>query len=178
MAGPALPVTIDSSYSNSNTDSTVQLHQQHHDALHRVVNTFDSTITAARSGDVLTWNGTVYVPAQPAGAGATGGGSANTLAVNNRTGAYTLTLSDAGGLITLTSSSAVTLTIPSNSSVPFAIGTQIHVGQFGSGQVRISPGSGVTVNGAPGLKLVDQYSGADLIKRAVDTWWVVGRLTA
>jgi hypothetical protein len=36
----------------------------------------------------------------------------------------------------------------------------------------------VVVGASPGLKLLDQYSGAELIKVAPNSWWAVGRLTA
>lgn len=73
MAGPNLPVTIDSTYTNSGSDATVQLHQQHHDAIHSIVNRFDTGIGTATNGHVLTWNGTVYAPA--AATSGTGSGS-------------------------------------------------------------------------------------------------------
>lgn len=101
------------------------------------------------------------------------------LSLNAQTGTtYTLVLADAGKLVTLSNAAAIALTVPPNSSVPFAVGTQIHLAQIGAGQVTVGGGVGVTVNGAPGLKLTDQWSSATLIKRLTDTWLLVGRLSA
>ena len=92
--------------------------------------------------------------------------------------AYTLAAGDDGAIMELSNSGAVSLTVPPNSAVPFVIGTQIQILQVGSGQVTVTPGSGVTVNATPGLKTRAQWSFATLVKRATDTWVLVGDLTA
>jgi hypothetical protein len=98
--------------------------------------------------------------------------------VNEQTGtSYTLVLSDDHKLIDLNNSSAITLTIPANTSVAFPIGTQILICQKGTGQVTISPGSGVTINSFESVnKTVSQYSMAGLIKIATNTWRLFGDL--
>jgi hypothetical protein len=78
----------------------------------------------------------------------------------------------------VSNANATTLTIPTNDSVPFAVGTQIVVLQTGAGQVTIAGAGGVTVNGTPGLKLRTQWSLATLIKRSTNAWVVVGDLAA
>jgi hypothetical protein len=70
------------------------------------------------------------------------------------------------------------LTVPLNSTVAFAVGTQINVLQTGAGQTTFVPTGGVTINATPGLKLRAQWSAATLIKRATDTWALVGDLSA
>lgn len=60
MAGPNLPINIDTTYADSGTDTTVKSHQQHHDAIHGVVNAFDTSLKTAVLGDILTWNGSAY----------------------------------------------------------------------------------------------------------------------
>lgn len=67
MAGPNLPVNIDTTYADSGTDATVKTHQQHHDSIHGIVNKFDTGLGTASNGNVLAWNGTVYAPATPSG---------------------------------------------------------------------------------------------------------------
>jgi hypothetical protein len=74
--------------------------------------------------------------------------------------------------------SANNLTVPLNSSVAFATGTQIVILQTGAGQTTINPTGGVTINGTPGLKLRAQWSACTLIKRGTDTWTAVGDLSA
>jgi hypothetical protein len=90
---------------------------------------------------------------------------------------YTLVLSDAYKIIEMNNASANTINIPTNTSVAFDIGTQIHIFQTGAGQTTIA-GSGVTINGTPGLKLRAQWSVVTLIKRGTDTWIATGDLSA
>ena len=94
---------------------------------------------------------------------------------NRQTASYTLVLSDADKLVEMNVGSANNLTIPLNSSVAFATGTQILLAQYGAGQTTIVATSGVTVrsNGAK-LKLNVQYSGATLIKIGENDWYLFG----
>lgn len=87
-------------------------------------------------------------------------------------------MSDAGGFVTLGSSSATTLTVPTNAAVAFAVGTRIAFAQIGTGQVTVAASGGVTVNADPGLKIAAQYGGGELVKLGTDTWLLVGRLAA
>jgi len=100
----------------------------------------------------------------------------NKLIVTNRqTASYTLVLGDADKLVEINNASANNLTIPLNSSVAFATGTQILLAQYGAGQTTIVATSGVTIrsNGAK-LKLNAQYSGATLIKIDTNEWYLFG----
>ena len=87
-------------------------------------------------------------------------------------------LADAGKIVESSSGSATTITVPLNSSVAYAVGTQITLLQTGAGQLTVAGTAGVTVNATPGLKLRAQWSSATLIKRATDTWVLIGDLTA
>lgn len=98
--------------------------------------------------------------------------------INQQSGAYTPVLSDRDKLIEVSSASAVTLTIPTNASVAYPVGTSFDILQTGAGQITIAGASGVTVNATPGLKLRTQWSSATIFKRATDTWVVYGDLTA
>lgn len=93
-------------------------------------------------------------------------------------GAYTLVAADDGTIIEKNDASGTTLTIPNDSAVNFAVGTQIVVVQVGAGQTTFAGAAGVTVNSTPGLKLRAQWSSAVLIKRAANTWMVLGDLSA
>jgi hypothetical protein len=100
----------------------------------------------------------------------------NKLIVTNRqTASYTLVLGDADKLVEINNASANNLTIPLNSSVAFATGTQILLAQYGAGQTTVVATSGVTIrsNGAK-LKLNAQYSGATLIKIDTNEWYLFG----
>jgi hypothetical protein len=102
----------------------------------------------------------------------------STILTNAQSASYTLVLEDKDKVVEMGVGSANNLTIPLNSSVAFPIGTQITIVQTGSGQTTVAATGGVTVNGTPGLKLRAQWAGATLIKRAENTWVVVGDLSA
>lgn len=99
---------------------------------------------------------------------------------NAQTGtSYTLALTDAGGFVDLNNSSAITLTVPPNSSVAFPANTRIDLLQAGAGQVTVAAGAGVTINSKGGaLKLTGQWSGATLVQRTANLWVLVGDITA
>lgn len=98
---------------------------------------------------------------------------------NAQTGtSYTLVLADSSKLIEISNASPITLTVPLQSSVAFPVGAQIQILQTGAGHITVAGASGVTVNANPGLKLRGQWSAATLIKRASDTWALIGDVTA
>jgi len=104
------------------------------------------------------------------------------LSLNAQTGAtYTFVLGDNGKLVTASNASAQTYTIPPNSSVAYATGTQINVQQIGAGQVTFAAGSGVTItsigatSAAP--KLRTQFSACTIICTAANTFTIVGDLS-
>jgi hypothetical protein len=96
---------------------------------------------------------------------------------DNETANYTLILSNADQIVEMNVGSANTLTVPPNSDVAFSVGTELTVLQTNTGQTTLTPGSGVTINGTPGLKLRAQWSSAVLIKRAENTWVAIGDLS-
>jgi hypothetical protein len=98
------------------------------------------------------------------------------MATNPQTASYTLVLADKAKVVEMNVGSANSLTVPTNASVEFPIGTQIHIVQTGSGQTTVVAPSGGTVNTATTLKLRAQWSAATLIKRAENTWVLVGDL--
>ena len=91
---------------------------------------------------------------------------------------YVLVLGDAYKLIEMEVSSANSLTIPTNASVPFPLGTQILVSQLGTGQTTITPSVGVTLRSSGGkTKTSAQYSMCTLIKRGTNEWYLSGDIT-
>ena len=87
-------------------------------------------------------------------------------------------LSDADKVIEMNVGTANNLVIPTNTAYAFPVGTQITVIQIGSGQTTFSPASGVTVRSASSkVKLSGQYSGATLIKKATNEWYLFGDIT-
>ena len=105
--------------------------------------------------------------------------TAKLITTNRQTASYTLVLSDADKLVEMNVATANNLTIPLNSSVAFATGTQILLAQYGAGQTIVVATSGVTIRSNGGkLKLNVQYSGATLIKIDTDEWYLFGDIVA
>jgi len=102
-----------------------------------------------------------------------------TASINAQTGTtYTLVLSDAFKIITFGNAAAITVTIPTNASVAFPIGTQIDCIQILAGKVTFS-GTGVTINSKGGNKsIAAQWVGVTLVKMGTDTWNLFGDLVA
>jgi hypothetical protein len=95
----------------------------------------------------------------------------------SQTADYVLALADAGTAVEMNKASAVTVTVPPNSSVAFSTGTIVEVFQLGAGQVTVAAGVGVTLRAAFGTKTAAQYTSAFLRKRAADEWIVFGDTT-
>lgn len=106
-------------------------------------------------------------------------GTLKDVELNTRTSSYTLALSDANKVVEMNVANANTVTVPSNASVAFPIGTLIGIDQIGAGQTTIVPGSGVVIRSVDSLvKLRKRYSSVSLRKRATDEWILVGDLAA
>ena len=100
--------------------------------------------------------------------------------LNAQTGTtYTFAAADGfNTVVTLSNASAITLTIPPNSSVAFPVGTVLNFAQTGAGKVTLAQGSGVTIvsNGAtasaPACRV--QYSAGSAIQTSANNWLVIG----
>ena len=107
--------------------------------------------------------------------------ASSTLITNARTASYTLVLTDKDKLVEVSVASANTVTIPTNDSVAFPIGTQVNILQTGAGQTTISGTSGVTVNSTGATtaspKLRAQWSSATAVKRDTNSWVVIGDIS-
>ena len=102
-----------------------------------------------------------------------------TESVNAQTGTtYTTVLTDAKQMVTLSNASAITVTLPPNSSVAYAAGSKIDFIQKGAGQVTFAQGAGVTIRStgstATAPKLRAQYSAATAWCEGSDVWYIVG----
>lgn len=101
--------------------------------------------------------------------------------LNDQTGtSYTPVLTDQYQvLITRSNASASTLTIPTNASVAFPVGTVITVLNKGAGAVTISGSGGVTVLSAGATAaspVLNQYKSCALIQTSANNWYVVGAI--
>lgn len=96
---------------------------------------------------------------------------------NTQTSSYTLVLSDASKIVEMNVGSANTVTVPNNSSVAFPNGTEITVMQYGAGNTTIVAASGVTIRSKDfSTRIGDQYTGATLIKRSTNEWYLIGNI--
>lgn len=87
---------------------------------------------------------------------------------------YTLALIDAGTCVEMTSSSANTVTVPTNASVAFPVYTAIRICQYGTGQTTIAAASGVTIDTPSSLLLRTRFSEVLLRQRAANEWVISG----
>lgn len=91
---------------------------------------------------------------------------------------FTLAFSDAGAFEDCNSASTITVTIPTNATVAFTVGTEIDFFRHGAGAVTFAAAGGVTLlSQASDLNIGLQYQGATLKKIATDTWVLIGALT-
>jgi hypothetical protein len=98
-----------------------------------------------------------------------------------KTASYTLVLADAAQLIQMNVASANDLSIPTNASVAFPIGTQILIYQAGAGQtsiVAVTPGTTTVRAQGSKNKINGQYGVAGIIKIATDEWVAFGNLAS
>ena len=123
------------------------------------------------SGQVLSTNGSGTL----SWATDASGGGASYSAVRTQSGTtYTLVLGDAGDYIQTTSTTAVTITVPPQSSVTWAADTEIYFEQNNTGQITIAAGAGVTINSSETLKTFARYSVVALKRVASDVWTLTG----
>lgn len=107
------------------------------------------------------------------------GQDASQAAINPRTADYALALVDMYRTVEMSVAVANVLTVPTNASVAFPIGTTIDIVQTGAGKTTVAGAGGVTVNSTAGLlSIAAQWSRATLQKRATDTWVLTGALIA
>jgi len=99
--------------------------------------------------------------------------SEDAITINSKSSNYTLSSIDSGRLIEMSGGGTLTIT----DSTSFPIGFSCEVLQTGTSQVTIA-GNGFTPNSTPGLKLRAQWSSATLIKRALNSWVILGDLSA
>ena len=100
--------------------------------------------------------------------------------IDEKSADYTLALTDKNKFIKMSiTSTANTVTVPTNASVAFPVGSQIHIIQYGSGKTQVIPVSGtVILYATPGAYLRTQYSSATLLKCDTNIWMLMGDLSA
>lgn len=100
------------------------------------------------------------------------------LNIKDITSNYTLVLVDGGGktLIQANHATGLTVTVPTNASVGFQIGTSIMFAQTGVGQITFVGESGVTILSPESLTTRKQEGCVSLIKINTNVWRIEGNL--
>jgi len=102
--------------------------------------------------------------------------------LESKTASFIISPADAGKTLEISSASALTITVPSDTQASIATGSQIAFIQAGSGSVTFAPStSGGTVtllSKNSNRRISGQYSQVLLVKRAANSWYLFGDLTA
>ena len=134
----------------------------------------DSAVTSAKIADGTIVNADINASA------AIDLGKLADATIDEKSASYALVLTDKNKFIKMSvTSTANTVTVPTNASVAFPIGSQIHIIQYGTGKTQVIPVSGtVTLYATPGAYLRAQYSAATLLKCDTNIWMLMGDLSA
>ncbi len=89
----------------------------------------------------------------------------------------TLALGNAGKLLLCSSTSAITITIPTDAAVEFPVNTEIEILRWNTGAVTVAPASGVTLYSAESMRSVaERWACACIKKIDVNVWLLTGYL--
>jgi len=89
----------------------------------------------------------------------------------------TLALVDAYCLLLVGAASAITLTVPADTTVAFPVGTQITITRTGAGTVTLAAAGGVTILSKDSKLAIDgQYAAVTLVKTGANAWYLWGAL--
>lgn len=166
------------SVSLSSISQSVTLSQVGQQGASGPAGTLENNSGATISGD-LEVTGNITLSGNLNGSEVATPDSVETTTINAQTGTtYTLALTDRGQTVTMDNASANTVTIPTNASVAFDIGSVVVVVMKGAGTTTITGSTGVTVNGtsAGSVSISSQYQGVSLLKVATDTWIASGAI--
>lgn len=124
---------------------------------------------------IWTWNGIAWTK-NPSVVGPTGPAYVYESVNTQASTAYTFNADDHKKLTSFTSSSAITATIPPNSSVPYTVGSHIDITQNGTGKVTVVGDTGVTIRSTTTTSTRTQYSIISFIKINTNEWLATGDL--
>ena len=135
-------------------------------------------VTVNSSGVTAIGSG-VIVNADIDASAAIGLGKLADATIEEQNNSYALVLADKNKFIKMNvTSTANTVTVPTNASAAFPVGSQIHIIQYGSGKTQVVGVSGtVTIYATPGTYLRAQYSSATLLKCDTNMWLLMGDLS-
>lgn len=98
-------------------------------------------------------------------------GTLTSLRVDNvKTGDHTLALADRDRVVAFTGSSAQTVTVPTDASVNFPIGSVVYIGRYGAGALTLAAAGGVTISKVGTFSPNEEMY---IRKRASNSWIVI-----
>jgi hypothetical protein len=102
--------------------------------------------------------------------------------LEGKSSSFTVSAADMGKTLEVSSASALTITVPSDTQATIPVGSQVAFIQAGTGSVTFVPSaSGATVtllSKNSNRRISTQYSQVLLVKRAANSWYLFGDLTA
>jgi hypothetical protein len=120
------------------------------------------------------WSGTAWVDLAVSVSNATQRSITNVSSTS-----YTLGSADVGKAIIMNNGSAITLTIPLDSTYNFVIGETFVIVQKGAGAITVTPTAGVTLRSLSSyVKTSGQYAEAKLTKISSNEWLLSGDISA
>ena len=127
---------------------------------------FPDTPTVGQVFDKWTWNGSAWVLVS--------GGIQASPIKNDTSTTYVPLLTDQNYFITLSNSSPITVTMPSDATQPFPIGSEIRFMQLSAGQPTFVAGASAVVLGSPSVTTRARYASVVVKKIVANTWIVFG----
>jgi hypothetical protein len=94
-------------------------------------------------------------------------------AIATYTASHTLALADAGKLLREDSTGAIVVTIPTNATVAFPVGTEIEICRWNTGAVIFSFASGVNWGSLDGLSSISGMYGVAALKQISNNVWLL-----
>jgi hypothetical protein len=136
--------------------------------------TFKLIVGQIAGTDTVVVNKAFFSSITLGGAQGAQGVSGDAFQVAGETSGRALVAGDHLNYIRNTSATAVTYTVPPQSSVSWVDNAEIVFEQAGAGQITIAAGSGVTINSSETLKSGQQYAVIGLKRVASDVWTLTG----
>ena len=136
--------------------------------------TFKVMVAQTGGTDTLIVDNAFFSSVTLGGAQGVQGVSGDAFEVAGESAGRTLVAGDHLNYLRSTSATAVTFTVPPQSSVAWVDNAEVVFEQAGAGQITIAAGSGVTINSSETLKSGQQYAVIGLKRVASDTWTLTG----
>ena len=170
LSNPRMVVNGSGNVGIGTTTPTSKLHVAGQIKIDDGVNPFTLPASDGTANQVLSTDGAGTVT----WVNQSGGAATDASDVGTEAAGRTLVAGDHLKYLRSTSATAVTFTVPPQSSVSWVNNAEIVFEQAGTGQITIAAGSGVTINSSETLKSSSQYSVIALKRVASDTWTLTG----